>query len=315
MSGFYRLFSRQEQAKNDELKRERERIDREKQEQKIKEVMSSTGDLEKCLMIQINFLKKVIADMEQENKKKLDAATEELSEKAEENAVLYNKLEAANAQIKALEAENKRLKDGLVTQRTRNRSSSITGPSSPQQQQLSSVFHRLQAGAVVLGAAGSPLRTGQSSSSSLSSSATQLPRPAPETAATAVAVTTTKIASAIETAAEIRRKDEAIDALNKRLVCEENNQRSLKSSIAEYEKKIVALEKKLQDSLEKEQQKRMIAESNAKRFKQKIRNMQLIIDDLQSQIDGDGSDDDDDDDDSDGSKSSGGESSGSDDDD
>ena len=273
--------------------------------------MSSTGDLEKCLMIQINFLKKVIADMEQENKKKLDAATEELSEKAEENAVLYNKLETANAQIKALEAENKRLKDGLVTQRTRNRSSSIAGSGPQQQQQPTSVFHRLQVGAAAISAGGPLLRAG--------SSTALLPRPAPETAATAVAVTTTKIAAAIETTAEIRRKDEAIDALNKRLVCEENNQRSLKTSIAEYEKKIVALEKKLQDSLEKEQQKRMIAESNAKRFKQKIRNMQFIIDDLQSQIDGDGSETSSasgsDDDDDDGSKSSGGESSGSDDED
>ena len=289
MSGFYRLFSRQEQRPDSEkMKRERENVDKAKLE-----AMKSTGDVENCFMVQIKFLKDYIARLEDENKKKLDAAAAELGEKAEENAVLYNKLETANAQIKALEAENKRLKDGLVTQRSRNRSVSTSGPNS--------VFQRLQASNLDA----SPLKA------LAKAGATQ---EGPASPTTAVAVTTTKITSAIESSAEIRRKDEIIEGLNKKLAEETNAGKSLKSSIAEYEKKIVALEKKLQDSLEKEKQKRMIAESNAKRFKQKIRNMQFIIDDLQSQIDNEDSSDNDEDDDDDEKSGSGSSGSDSDDD-
>lgn len=293
MSGFYRLFSRQEQqqhTKSEQMKRERENVDKAKLE-----AMKSTGDVENCFMIQIKFLKDYIATLEDENKKKLDAAAAELGEKAEENAVLYNKLETANAQIKALEAENKRLKDGLVTQRSRNRSVSTSGPNS--------VFQRLQASSLDASPLKAPAKAPQEAPATP-------PSQQPAAPTMALAVTTTKITSAIESTAEIRKKDEIIDDLNKRLVEEENAEKSLKSSIAEYEKKIVALEKKLQDSLEKEKQKRMIAESNAKRFKQKIRNMQFIIDDLQSQIDNDedDNDDEDDDDEKSGSGSSGSDS-------
>lgn len=300
MSGFYRLFSRQEQTqeKNNNTKpnqhdREKRRIDEVKQE-----AIKNTGDVENCFMVQIKFLKSYIDTLEKENQKKLDAAAKELGEKAEENAVLYNKLETANAQIKALEAENKRLRDGLVTQRTRNRSASISGGGNGKHMP-NSVFQRLQSssleGSPLKGLSLGPKVTGKDKGEEEEENQDQQQQAG---ATTAIAVAATKITTAIETAAEIKKKDDVIEDLNKRLANEEDVEKSLKASIAEYEKKIVALEKKLQDSLEKEKQKRMIAESNAKRFKQKIRNMQFIIDDLQSQIDneeGSSSDNDDDD--------------------
>ena len=239
---------------------------------------------EDILMDQVNSLKRLIKEMEREHARRTETLIEALSEKAEENIQLLNELEALKAKVKEYNeaTANTAGRQYPDSERPFSPRPLVVSPAPEPQKQLQQQSQEKPKAAEVKIVEGAAI-------TETAKKDEQLPPPEKE------CIPEDNASKALESGV-----DDALKKLRKELEEERQKTKMLGMSVQEYERRIVTLECKMQDSLAREQEKRFLAESNTRKYEQKIRNLEHRVSGLENQtVDGEEEKEEEEDDDDD----------------